>query len=164
MIVLLDQLLKAAVGAHEEIEFDLGPQQWSRGEFAVERIQGRVRFTRTLDGIQAQGTLYVTLEMTCVRCLTPFVDKVAVELDDLFRPPPLGGSEDGLILPMHEDGHLNLVPLVRELLIIATERPLCRPDCAGLCPHCGANLNTETCSCQELDIDPRFQILKDLLE
>jgi uncharacterized protein len=39
---------------------------------------------------------------------------------------------------------------------------LCRPDCAGLCPQCGQNLNEGTCDCAKDDIDPRFEVLRRL--
>ncbi len=52
---------------------------------------------------------------------------------------------------------------VRDALLLAVPtKHLCHEDCLGLCPHCGANLNFESCSCPKGDIDPRWEILKDL--
>ncbi|NIV30868.1 MAG: DUF177 domain-containing protein, partial [Anaerolineae bacterium] len=42
-------------------------------------------------------------------------------------------------------------------------KPLCRADCKGLCPQCGATLNLESCACETERIDPRLELLKDLL-
>ena len=52
---------------------------------------------------------------------------------------------------------------VRDALLLAVPaKHLCREDCMGLCPRCGANLNFESCSCPKDDIDPRWEILKNL--
>src|ERR687885_9624 len=42
--------------------------------------------------------------------------------------------------------------------------PLCKPDCKGLCPECGTNLNDETCDCQIDQDDERLAVLKQLLD
>jgi len=63
-----------------------------------------------------------------------------------------------------DDGWLDLTPLLREQAWVALPmKPLCRPDCKGLCPQCGANLNLESCTCESVKIDPRLALLKDLL-
>ncbi len=41
---------------------------------------------------------------------------------------------------------------------------LCRPDCAGLCPHCGTNLNDGACDCEEDRTDPRWDALREVAE
>jgi len=40
---------------------------------------------------------------------------------------------------------------------------LCREDCQGICPGCGANLNQEACRCGEKPGDPRWEKLRELL-
>jgi uncharacterized protein len=42
-------------------------------------------------------------------------------------------------------------------------RPLCKPDCKGLCPHCGIDLNVEQCNCADADVDERMAALRALL-
>jgi uncharacterized protein len=42
-------------------------------------------------------------------------------------------------------------------------KPLCTPNCQGLCPQCGVNLNIESCTCEKTSIDPRLAVLKELL-
>jgi uncharacterized protein len=71
-------------------------------------------------------------------------------------------TESGLILP--EDGHIDLEPLAREYLILEVPiNPTCKPDCKGLCPVCGENLNEQDCGHRKEDIDPRFSVLKKFL-
>jgi uncharacterized protein len=62
-----------------------------------------------------------------------------------------------------DDGILDVAPLVRQEVILATPiGVLCRPDCAGLCPTCGRNLNDGPCDCDHDAIDPRLAALKQL--
>jgi uncharacterized protein len=58
---------------------------------------------------------------------------------------------------------IDLARMVREnLLLDAPLAPLCRPDCAGLCPTCGIDLNTATCNCDSNVADPRWDALSQL--
>jgi uncharacterized protein len=55
--------------------------------------------------------------------------------------------------------------LIRQnLLLVVPIKPLCRPDCAGLCPTCGENLNVRKCTCPPAEIESPFKVLADLLE
>jgi uncharacterized protein len=49
-----------------------------------------------------------------------------------------------------------------QLILNLPMKPLCSPDCKGLCPGCGADISTSACGCGESDVDPRFEILKKL--
>ena len=61
--------------------------------------------------------------------------------------------------------YIDLTETIRELLILSEPmKVLCRPDCAGLCPQCGANLNEGACSCPTDRIDPRLAVLSDWLK
>lgn len=48
------------------------------------------------------------------------------------------------------------------LLLAVPQKQLCREDCRGLCPRCGTNLNSTSCSCEQENIDPRWEALKGL--
>ena len=55
---------------------------------------------------------------------------------------------------------LDLRPVVRELVLLdAPSTPLCRPDCAGLCPTCGVDRNSQACQCEPPPVDPRWSAL-----
>ena len=63
-----------------------------------------------------------------------------------------------------EDG-IDLAPVVRDVVIAALPiRNLCRPDCKGLCPKCGADLNQADCGCDREVVDPRLAALKDWMK
>ena len=65
------------------------------------------------------------------------------------------------------DAHhiLDLTEVVRQNILLAIPPyPVCRSQCAGLCPQCGQNWNEGTCDCTDDQVDPRLQVLKKLLE
>jgi uncharacterized protein len=62
-----------------------------------------------------------------------------------------------------EEGRINTDHLLRENVLLSLPvQPLCREDCRGLCPQCGANLNLRLCGCQAPRVEPRMQILRKL--
>jgi uncharacterized protein len=128
----------------------------------VADLNGEIRLTRTGEGLYLQGTLGAHTTASCNRCLTEFEQPLQIELGDLLVYPP-GRGEDPL-LSVPETGMLDLTPLLREYLVLdVPSQPLCRPDCKGLCPECGNNLNESTCEHPESQIDPRLAHLSSLL-
>jgi len=71
------------------------------------------------------------------------------------------GPGDDEAYPLAHD-LLDLAPLARDAILLDLPlAPLCREDCAGLCPYCGIDLNDETCDCQG-PVDPRWATLDEL--
>jgi uncharacterized protein len=63
----------------------------------------------------------------------------------------------------YKDDHIDLGETMREQFYLALPmKPLCREDCAGLCPICGINRNREQCQCQAEWVDPRLEPLRKL--
>jgi len=102
----------------------------------------------------------------CRRCLDPVQVLVEEELALLFVPPGeiTGEDEEVRLLPLGMV-ELDLREAIREEVIL-TQRPfaLCRLECRGLCPRCGANLNEEICRCSSEELDPRWDALRALNE
>jgi uncharacterized protein len=72
-------------------------------------------------------------------------------------------SVEDLSFGFYEREEVDLAPLVRETMILALPtKPLCREDCRGLCPRCGANRNGGECGCRQEWSDPRLEVLRDL--
>ena len=68
-----------------------------------------------------------------------------------------------LIIP--DDLHIDLLPLLREYFHLDIPiNPVCRPDCKGLCPVCGEPLEQSNCNHTDVPSDPRFDVLKKLLD
>jgi len=60
---------------------------------------------------------------------------------------------------------LELGTAIREEMVLSQSPfALCAPDCRGLCPRCGVNLNEETCQCISEEQDPRWDALRALNE
>lgn len=107
------------------------------------------------------------LAQECRRCLEPVRVRVDEELDLVFAPMEEGGGTDeGNVRPFPEgEGDLDLTEAIREEVILSqSPLALCKPDCKGLCPRCGVNLNEEPCQCSQEELDPRWEALRALNE
>ena len=100
------------------------------------------------DGFFWRGRLEGQVRSVCRRCLTEFVMPVAQSVEVLFSPDP-DLQDDPSVYPIAEPlARVDVKPAVREELALAVEAfPLCREDCRGLCPRCGADLNRGACGC-----------------
>ena len=96
----------------------------------------------------------------CCRCLEPVQVPVRAQIDALYAKEPDADDPDLYVFEGHS---LELEEAVKDALLL--ELPLqlfCKPDCKGLCPVCGVNLNRETCTCQEGNVvTGPFSALKD---
>jgi uncharacterized protein len=109
----------------------------------LSNLSGLVRVTRTAQGLLVQVKMKACLPAECARCLTEFSQLLQIDFTDLYAFSLKSVTELGLILP--ENGRLDLAPIVRDEMLLAIPiSPLCRPDCKGLCPICGENLNEIT--------------------
>lgn len=152
-------LLAAGSGHTHVTEFDVPAVRVSE-DVDLAYVQGQLRLSRTKEGILVQGDLKVGIEDECYRCLEPVQRDVEISVEELYTYPNTRASE----FSIGDDAILDLAPLLRAETIIADARGvLCRPDCKGLCPNCGANLNHGPCDCQD-EIDPRLAKLKELLK
>jgi len=116
------------------------------------------------------GSVRTTLEMPCSRCLEPFSTVIDVPFDLRYQPhSALAGEaereveEDDLTTAFYEHEEIDLGQLMHEQFYLALPmKPLCQPDCKGLCSICGCNLNRTTCDCHPHWEDPRLAVLKAL--
>ena len=119
----------------------------------VRNIAGMLRLQLEVD---------TTLACVCDRCGTTFDKPFHLSLEYLLAEELEDEENDDILLL--EGGTIDLSELVREAFILNMDtKTLCREDCKGLCPGCGANLNYETCRCKK-EIDPRLAALAKLLE
>ncbi|HDQ74048.1 MAG TPA: DUF177 domain-containing protein [Chloroflexi bacterium] len=154
-------LIKARLGASLVLDIDTGHQDLT--DLSVDFLRGTVQAIRVENGLLVQGSLESQLGLACVRCLESVVLPFSFELEETFRLPGASPKPD-ILYQVDEDGWLNLTPLLREYAWVAIPmKPLCSPNCQGLCPQCGTNRNVEICWCDTSQIDPRLAMLKDLL-
>jgi uncharacterized protein len=110
------------------------------------------------DGVVVTGRVSAPWEGDCRRCLGPAGGTLDVMVRELYQPKP--DSDEAF--PIVGD-QLDLEPLVREALLLELPlAPLCRPDCAGLCPECGADRNDTDCGHHLVAHDPRWDVLDEL--
>jgi DUF177 domain-containing protein len=122
------------------------------------------------DRFRLVGSVATELELTCSRCLEPYMLPVSTTFDLRYLPISAASTEhehevadDDLETSFYRDDQIDLNELLREQFYLALPmKPLCREDCRGLCPQCGTNLNTSTCDCRALWEDSRLEALKDL--
>ncbi len=162
------QLFRLNVGfvAHEAVgysrEFVFEVPEIRLEDLVLRHLEGVVVVSRATQGLLFQVEMAALTPAVCVRCLTPFEQPLRVNFTELYAFSPRQTSESELIFP--ETGVVDLAPLVREYMWLEVPiQPLCRPDCKGLCPVCGANQNQGLCHHELEDIDPRLAVLKTLL-
>ncbi|MBL7119706.1 MAG: DUF177 domain-containing protein [Dehalococcoidia bacterium] len=152
MEINVAQLLKETQGATRTYEVD---DTLYLEEIAECHIQGQVQLVHTKRGILARGTFLGTGKLTCSRCLTSFEYPLRLNVEDEFLPSV--DVSTGIAFPVDEDSNvftiddrhiLDLSEALRQYSLVAMPmKPLCQPDCAGLCPECGSNLNQGACDC-----------------
>ncbi len=135
----------------------------------VAPFNGQVRLTRINDGILVTGHLETIVELACTRCLSAFRAATRFEIEEEYRPTleiesgarlAQEPGQDPAIL-IDERHILDLAEVVRQNLTLSLPpSAVCRPDCQGLCPHCGQDRNERSCDCQTETTDPRWATLK----
>ena len=132
------------------------------------RIVGDVvaegRITSLDDGSFTADLRYTAnVEQCCSRCGKRFCQPAAGMLQARFSTSPQedADGEEECHLILHEQADLAPV-ILQEIGFRLPMQPLCRQDCRGLCPTCGADLNEGCCSCTSEQIDPRWEKLKNL--
>jgi uncharacterized protein len=141
-------LINQPIGTSREIHIDL-PETRLPPDLDVNNLNGLVRLTRTPKGVLVEADFSAEMKNECVRCLVEFSQTVVMEFSEMYAFNKRAVSESGLILP--DDGNIDLAPLVREYLLLEIPiRPLCKPDCKGLCMECGEDLNVTTCEHEKL--------------
>jgi uncharacterized protein len=120
--------------------------------------------------IRLRGNFSGNFQVPCARCVEPVEIPLAAEFDLIFRPAVADSdpTERSITAPETEIGYylkdsLSLEDVLREQVLLSLPvRTLCKPDCKGLCPRCGANRNSQTCTCEEGPKDPRWEALSGL--
>jgi uncharacterized protein len=155
-------LINGPIGTSRDFDFDFERFQVS-DDLVLDRFNGLARVGRTPQGLLVQGDFQGEIEMECVRCLMPFSQQLHFEFTELYAFSPKSVTESELMVP--DDAHIDLQPLVREYALLEIPiSPLHSPECKGLCPVCGQNLNARDCGHRpEVDESP-LEALKKLLD
>lgn len=101
----------------------------------------------------------------CDRCLAGFDQNFEAEHRQLYHvgSGQFNEEDDIIVLPQNTT-EIDIEPVLREMVLLNHPiKLLCREDCKGLCPGCGADLNTESCKCGQKAVDPRWEDLRKLI-
>jgi uncharacterized protein len=155
------------------------PREWliNIPEFSEDEgthIEGSIRVggvvTMEGDNLRVHGQVAADLVTVCTRCGEPLVYPLRSEFE--LRLIKGHAAEVGTELQLtpedfdrgyYEGIMVDLAPFFREEIALAVPvQILCREDCHGLCPSCGANLNLAPCKCVQKTADPRLAVLRQL--
>lgn len=148
MRINVAQLLKEPVGASRKYQADESPNTDNIGS-----IKGELVLVRTSRGLIVKGKMTASVSSMCSRCLKPITCQVNYDFEEEAFPTVdvltgaslLTEPESLTIDPFHT---LDLTEmLVQYTLLSMPIKPLCRPDCTGICPQCGMDLNYGKCFC-----------------
>lgn len=160
MEINVAQQLKGPVGSvrsyevSEVIDFN--------GDGGSITVYGKVRLMHTNRGILVKGVLHTEVEVTCSRCLDLFRCPLTLNIEEEYFPTidvvsgvPVPVPDEPDCFAIDECHILDLTEAIRQYSVMAIPmKLLCRPDCAGLCPSCGQNLNEGSCSCPGREMNP----------
>ncbi|MDH3471188.1 MAG: DUF177 domain-containing protein [Acidimicrobiia bacterium] len=121
-------------------------------------LQADLELQSISGGVMTNGRVAFEAEFSCSRCLTERRLPQEIRITQLF-----GDDPDAEYQLSGED--IDLEPMLRDEVVLAMPlRPLCRDDCAGLCPSCGADLNEGSCPGHEEATSSPFAELREMLE
>lgn len=167
--------LKREEGAHQQVDLQVALEPIELGGSQVRFDQpftGEAEIWNLGDRLLVRGELEGEAHLVCSRCLTEYQSPLDVEFEEEFvEGTDLAAvlkddeAETGRQVNLYQGDQINLTETLRDnVLVELPMKPLCSPDCKGLCPTCGANLNHGPCSCTEdVTVDPRFAKLQELL-
>ncbi|MBI2866853.1 MAG: DUF177 domain-containing protein [Chloroflexi bacterium] len=132
---------------------------------------GQIVCLKTDKGILVRVAAEAAYEGTCSRCLSTFESPLPIRLEEEFFPlldilaglPLSVPTDESFTIDEHHLLHLDEA-LRQYTWMSMPMKPLCQPDCAGLCPECGANLNQGSCGCPPRSRDQRWGALLERLE
>ncbi|MDQ6957965.1 MAG: DUF177 domain-containing protein [Mariprofundaceae bacterium] len=111
------------------------------------------------------GRWSISVRCTCCRCNSPVEHTISGNMTRVFRMGSCddADSDDEDVLPL--PGQINLVDVLREeIWLVWPQNAVCRPECKGLCPHCGADLNRASCGCAVDNEDHPFSVLRNIVK
>jgi uncharacterized protein len=153
-------IIHEETGYSHEVPFEL--ENVRLEDLELQDLTGSVIIGRTPQGLIVQGKFSADTRLECVRCLREFNFSLNWDLTDLYAFNKKSISESELLVP--DDAHIDLAPLIREYALLEIPiSPLHDPNCRGLCPECGQDLNIRDCGHRQDQDDSPFAKLKDLL-
>ncbi len=125
-------------------------------------FSGLANVARTPQGLLVTGEFSGITTLECVRCLRTFDKRLQWNMTELYAFSEKSVSESGLMVP--EDAHIDLEPVIRDYALLEIPiNPIHDPNCKGLCPVCGQDLNERDCGHRPHEDQSPFSQLNKLL-
>ncbi len=158
LFLVTDLLARPGTGRRVAADAELGIEVESA------RVMDPVRMEAVLeglaDGVVAKGTVEYTTVLRCNRCLREWREPRRVSFLEVFTRHL---DEDGRAID--REGRIDLEPAMLDEVVVSLPLvALCRPNCAGLCPTCGTDLNEAPCSGHADETDSPFAVLRKLFD
>ena len=146
------------------VSVDLRDLQYGTSFPVSEPVAASGTVRNTAGVLVMTGNISTTIHGVCDRCANDFDRDVEIPIDVvLVTELSNEENEDEWVFPLEGDS-ADLEDIVRTIFVLNLDsKMLCKDDCAGLCCHCGSNLNDGPCGCQK-ELDPRFAALRQLLD
>jgi len=142
-------------GSRRSVDLD-GPLSLTLDLASVTDVGANVTLESASEEIVARGIMTFLTTLRCNRCLIEWQEELSTSFLEVF------GTDES---PIARDGSIDLEQTLRDEASVAIPLvPLCRPDCKGLCPTCGSDLNTDPCSGHADESTSPFGALRHLLE
>lgn len=159
------EIKKRLVGS-ESFQYDLAPAQLNLSPEDAD-LEGHILVEGELsnggDVILLTAAEQFVCHGTCARCLKDVRLELTARVEERYYPEGTEGLEEDAFT--YQFDMVDVTDALRESLLLAIPaRVLCKPDCKGICPVCGADRNVTECHCDTHSIDPRLVALKALLE
>jgi uncharacterized protein len=165
------QLLKSPIGTARA--YDISEAVSAIEDAPTTRpVVGLARLTRTKRGVLVDAKLQTAVMQECSRCLENVETPLSIHIEEEFitTTDMVTGlhvtldKEDDDAFRIEDDHILSLEEPLRQYALLAIPlKPMCRPDCQGLCATCGCNLNVSACKCREVGDDQLASPLASLL-
>ena len=159
------ELKLAGLKSSAHIEEQVGPYELiGRRIILTEPVSIDMEYFFDGEGFRAEGRLSSSVKMNCTKCDSEFIEDFSVDFSERFLKVSEAEAEE-LDCYSFSGETLKLDKMAEDLIILnAPMYGLCKPDCKGLCPVCGTNLNNTQCSCTLPDESNPFAALKGLAE
>ncbi|WP_293555338.1 DUF177 domain-containing protein [Phascolarctobacterium sp.] len=159
------EIKKRLVG-EKTLAYELSPAELEIEPYVM-AIEGTVHLEGSMsnvgDVLLLQAKMQAKVQRTCGRCLKDFTGVTEAEVVEKFYPASAEHIENDAFV--YDSDVIDITAPLREGLLLAEPmQALCKPDCRGLCPVCGADLNDGDCGCDRFTVDPRLAALKQFIK
>jgi uncharacterized protein len=162
MIINVNKISDSGYALNDTVNID-NSQLLEDESFFLEDIDYQIFFSRQNQRIQAQGKIRTAISLVCVRCLEQFDFKINSRFDIILFPKEMVDQrstaleDEELEYIFYENDQIDLEKiLIEQVNLFIPFKPICKADCKGICPSCGANLNQGPCACDQAKNEIKF--------